>query len=349
MRLQLFNYKLPQELIAQNPPKKRSDARLMVVHRDTGLIEHKKFTDIIDYVDPEDVFMVNDSYMLNNLIFGQKQNSSVQICVYLLREVDIDNYIWDIEADPARKVRVGNKLYFKDLDAIGEIIDNTSVRGRMIKFITNKSTEEFRKDIVNKGLTRLPKYIKRFPNADDLKYTKSFFAKKTGSINHVISGLHFDEKLVLQMKLKGIHIESLTYNINDFPTNKFSTKTVNNCKRIPEFFNIDSDVIDLINKRKANGSKIFATGYSTLMGLENAYNPALEKLSDVNEIVLKTVFNRNDFNVCDGYLTNFYEPGSMFLIVDTAFCGEELLTKAYEEAIKEKYNFLLFGDSLLII
>ena len=349
MRLQLFNYKLPLELIAQNPPKKRSDARLMVVHRDTGKIEHRKFTDIIDYLNAEDVFMVNDSYMLNNLIFGQKQNSSVQISVYLLREVDVDNYVWDIEADPARKVRVGNKLYFKDLDAIGEIIDNTSVRGRMIKFITNKSTDEFRKEIVTKGLTRLPKYIKRFPNADDLKYTKGFFSKKTGSVNHVISGLHFDEKLVLQMKLKGIHIESLTYNINDFPTNKFSTKTVNNCKRIPEFFYIDSDVIDLINKKKAQGSKIFATGYSTLMGLENAYNPALEKLSDVNEIVLKTVFNRNDFNVCDGYLTNFYEPGSMFLIVDTAFCGEELLTKAYEEAIKEKYNFLLFGDSLLII
>ena len=349
MRLQLFNYKLPTELIAQYPPKKRSDARLMVVHRDTGEIEHRRFTDIIDYVNADDVFMVNDSYMLNNLIFGQKQNSSVQICFYLLREVDTDNFVWDIEADPARKVRVGNKLYFKDIDVIGEIIDNTSVRGRMIKFITNKTREEFKRDIVNKGLTKLPKYIKRVPNADDLKYTKSFFAKKTGSINHVISGLHFDEKLVLQMKLKGVHIESLTYNINDFPTNKFSTKTVNNCKRIPEFFYIAPEVIDLINEKKRQGSKVFATGYSTLMGLENAYNPALEKLSDVNEIVLKTVFSRNDFNVCDGYLTNFYEPGSMFLIVDTAFCGEELLTKAYKEAIKEKYNFLLFGDSLLII
>ena len=349
MRLQLFNYKLPQELIAQNPPKKRSDARLMIVHRDTGEIEHKRFTDIIDYMDEEDLLVVNDSYMLNNLIFGQKQNSSVQIYVYLLREVDEDNFVWDIEADPARKVRVGNKLYFKDLDAIGEIIDNTSVRGRMIKFITTKSAEQFRKDIVNKGLTRLPKYIKRFPNEEDLKYTKSIFAKHTGSINHVISSLHIDEKLVLQMKLKGIQIETITYNINDFPTNKFSTKTVNNCKRIPEFFHIESDVVDIINKKRSEGRRIIATGYSTLMGLENAYNTALDKLSNVNEIVLKTAFNRNDFNVCNGYLTNFYEPGSMFLIVDTAFCGEELLTRAYEEAIKEKYNFLLFGDSLLII
>ncbi len=348
MRLQLFKYKLPTELIAQNPPQKRSDARLMVVHKDTGEIEHRKFTDIIDYIDENDVLVANDSYMLNSLIYGEKQHSSVPIAVFLLREVDKNNNIWNIESNPARKVRIGNKIIFRDFDMVGEIIDNTSFSGRMMKLITDKSSDQINQEIVKKGQVKLPKYIKREPNEQDLFYTKSIFAKNKGSVNHIISSLHFDEKLLLKMQIKGIDIETITYHVNNFPMNKFDTKTISNNMKTPEFYNIHEDTIRTIERKKKEGSKIFAVGYSSLMGLENSFNNTLNSFSNVNSIAIKTSFSRKNFNICDGYLTNFHESGSLYLIIDAAFCGEKILDHAYKEAIKNKYNFLLFGDSLLI-
>lgn len=348
-RLQLFKYKLPPELIAQNPPLKRSEARLMVVHKDTGDIEHKRFTDIIDYINEKDVLVANDSYMLNSLIYGEKQQSSVPISIFLLREVDKINNIWNIESNPAKKVRIGNKIVFKDFDMVGEIIDNTSVSGRMMKLVTDKTSEQINQEIVQKGRIKLPKYIKREPNEEDLVYTRSIFGKNKGSVNHIISSLHFDEKLILKMQLKGIYIETITYHINNFPTNKFDTKTISNNMKTPEFYNIHEKTINTITKRKMEGSKVFAVGYSTLMGLENSFNNTLNSFTSVNNIAIKTSFSRKNFNICDGYLTSFHESGSLYLIVDAAFCGEKLLDHAYKEAIKNKYNFLLFGDSLLII
>ena len=349
MRLQLFKYKLPAGLIKQYPPEKRSDAKLMVVHKDTGEIEHRKFSDIIDYIDENDVLVANDSYMLNSLIYGEKQHSSVPISIFLLKEVDKNNNIWNIESNPARKVRVGNKIIFRDLDMVGEIIDNTSSNGRMMKFITDKNSDQINEDIIKKGQIKLPKYIKRTPTEKDLIYTKSIFAKTKGSVNHVFSSLHFDEKLLLKMQLKGIDIETITYHINNFPMNKFDTKTISNNMKTPEFYNIQKETANVITKKKAEGAKIFAVGYSTLMGLENSFNSTLNSFVTSDSIAIKTSFSRKNFNICNGYLTNFHESGSLYLIIDAAFCGEELLDHAYKEAIKNEYNFLLFGDSLLII
>ena len=368
MRVDLFKYRLPNELIAKLPPKIRSDAKLMVVNRKTKKIEHRMFTDIIEYINKDDVLVVNDAYMSNNSIYAYKKkspsfsndneddeddeggkNSEIDVVVNLLREVDSENHIWNIDAEPARKVRVGNKIYFRDFDMVGEIIENAPVRGRMMKLITDKSSDQIKAELSSKGFVSVPNYLKNCPNNIANEYTKSFFAKNPGSYNHVISGLHFDEKLVLQLRLKGVFIESLTYYLNNIQTNKFDTKTVNNTKKTPEFFNISDKTIEKIEERKKAGSKIFAVGYSTVMGLENSYNVALKSFRSGNRMVVKTSFSEQDFNVCDGYLTNFYEPSSMFLIVDSAFCGIDLLYNVYKEAIKNKYNFLIFGDSLLII
>jgi len=371
MRVDLFKYKLHDELVAKLPPKIRSDAKLMVVNRKKGTIEHRMFTDIIDYINAGDVLVVNDAYMSNNSIYAYKKmspciakanlsddsdeddcdenSSEVDVIVNLIKEVDPVNHVWNIDADPARKVRVGNKIYFRDFDMVGEVIENAPVKGRMMKLITNKTGDQIREELIHKGFTSVPKYLGNCPNNLSKDYLKGFFSKKPGSYNHVISSLHFDEKLVLKLEIKGVLIETLTYFLNNIQMNKFDTKTVNNTKKTPEFFNISEKTIDTVTKRKNAGSKIFAVGYSTIMGLENAYNVALNSFTAGDKMVVKSSFSESDFNICDGYLTNFYEPSSMFLIVDSAFCGIDLLYKVYTEAIKHKYKFLIFGDSLLII
>lgn len=357
MRLQLFKHNVPRSLIAQYPCEDKLNAKLMVLHRDSGEIEHKRFYNILDYLNPGDIVVANDSYMMNNIIHGYRANT--EVIVYLLRVVgnessnekdsNCEGICWDSIVTQSRKIRVGNKIYFPDLNMNAEVVDNTSISGRILRFETDKTEQEFLELVNEHAEVNLPSFITRPIQKEDKQWVKSVYAKHFGSNTHVTSGLHFNEQLLLKLKLKDVSFETLTYTITNFPENKFDSKTVSAGKRIPEFCEISDDLIDKINNCKSKSHKVCAVGYSAVLGLENFFSPALGKLIKTTDIVTKTLISATDFNVCDMILTNFLENGSTFLISDAAFCRIELLRKAYEEAVKNEYQFYMYGDSLLII
>ncbi|MBQ2350481.1 MAG: S-adenosylmethionine:tRNA ribosyltransferase-isomerase [Cytophagales bacterium] len=359
MRLQLFKHKLPKELIAQHPPKSKYEARLMVVHRDTGQIEHKMFQELANYFNEGDIIIANDSYKTNNLLYGMKEDT--EIIVHLLKSVDDYGLAWDAIVSPSRKIRNGNSIYFPALDMECYVKDNTSIRGRVLEFnsediikkfpgVNEDNIKEKFFDIIQKNaLLETPEYINHDLTEEDIRFLKSEYAKYPTSRDFVSSGLNFTEKQLLELQLKKISFETLTYAITNFPENKFKTKTVSSGNRIPEFCKINYDLIDKINTAMENNKKICAVGYSSALGIENSFSKALGKMQKDKEIVSKILVSQSDFGVCNALLTNFHKNGSMFLVVDSAFCGIELLDKAYKEAIKEKYRFFIFGDSLLII
>ena len=359
MRLQLFKHKLSEELIAQHPPKSKYDARLMVVHRDTGVIEHRMFSDLGDYFGEGDIIVANDSYKSNNLLYGKKDNT--EITVHLLNSVDAEGLAWDAIVSPSRKIRNGNSIYFPALDLEAYVKDNTSIRGRVLEFNSEDIIKKFPGvneqnikqkffDIIQKhALLEQPEYITHDFTEEDTLFLKSEYAKYPTSRDFVSSGLNFTKKQLLELQLKKINFETLTYDVTNFPENKFNTKTVSFGNRIPEFCRISEDLIDKINLAKENNKKICAVGYSSALGIENSFSKPMNKMQKNKEIVDKVLVAYSDFGICSALLTNFHKNGSMFLVVDSAFCGMDLLGKAYEEAIKKKYRFFIFGDSLLIL
>jgi S-adenosylmethionine:tRNA ribosyltransferase-isomerase len=359
MRLQLFKHKLPKELVAQHPPKSKYDARLMVVHRNTGRIEHKMFIDLADFFTEGDIIVANDSYKAPNLLYGEKDNT--EITVRLLKSVDDYGLAWDAIVSPSRKIRNGNSIFFPALDMQCYVKDNTSIRGRVLEFnaedVIKKNPDISQENIKQKffdilqqnALLEAPEYINHKFTTDDCLFLKSEYAKYPTSRDFVSSGLNFTKKQLLELQLKKIDFETLTYTITNFPENKFNTKTVSFGNRIPEFCKISERLIDKINVAKKNNKKICAVGYSSALGIENSFLKSLGTMQKNKEIVDKLLVSQSDFGVCNALLTNFHQNGSMFLIVDSAFCSIELLRNAYKEAIKEKYRLCIFGDSLLII
>jgi len=349
MKLSEFNFHLPPELLAEYPSDCRDESRLMVVHRDTGKIEHRLFKDVIDYFDDEDVMILNNTKVFPARLYGNKEKTGAKIEVFLLRELDANTRLWDVMVDPARKIRIGNKLFFdEDESLVAEVIDNTTSRGRTLRFLYDGTYEEFRKKLKELGQTPLPKYIKRAANEDDKERYQTIFAKHEGAVAAPTAGLHFSKHLLKKLEIKGIHLPEVTLHVGIGTFNPVEVEDLSKHKMDSEQYFIDEEVARLVNNAKNKKKRICAVGTTVVRSLESSVT-ADNYLRANDGWTNKFIFPPYDFNIINALITNFHTPKSTLLMLVSAFGDYDLIMKAYQEAIKEKYRFYSYGDSMLII
>lgn len=349
MKLSQFTFDLPLNLIAQNPTKKREDSRLMVIHRKTGQIENRVFRDVMEYFDDKDVFVVNNTKVFPARMYGRKEKTGAKIEVFLLRELNKQNRLWDVIVDPARKIRVGNKLYFGDTeDLVAEVIDNTTSRGRTIRFLFEGSDEEFRNVLYNMGETPLPKYIKRKPDEEDRERYQTVFAKYEGAVAAPTAGLHFSSELIKRLEIKGIRFAEVTLHTGLGTFRPIEVEDLSKHKMDAEYYKIDEFACKVVNKAKEGGHRICSVGTTTMRALETSFTAQqlLKPSEGWTNIFVHPPYN---FNIADSLITNFHLPKTSLLIMGCAFAGYDLIMEAYKKAIKDKYRFFSYGDAMLII
>ncbi|MFM8348443.1 MAG: tRNA preQ1(34) S-adenosylmethionine ribosyltransferase-isomerase QueA [Bacteroidota bacterium] len=348
MKLSEFKFDLPNTLIASHPSDNRDEARLMVVHRETGKIEHKVFKDIVNYFDEGDVMIGNDTMVFPARLYGRKEKTGAKIEVFLLRELNADMHLWDVLVDPARKIRVGNKLYFGDGDLVAEVIDNTTSRGRTIRFLFDGDGEAFSKVIEQLGETPLPKYIKRKVEVADKDRFQTIFAKNKGAVSAPTAGLHFTKQLVKRLQLKGVDIGFVTLHIGLGTFRAVDVEDLTKHKMDSENFLVGSDAVKLVNKALDNKNRVCAIGTTAMRAVESAVS-ANNRLKEREGWTDKFIFPPYDFKICNSMITNFQQPESTLLMMGCAFGGYDLIMQAYQVAKKEKYKFLSYGDAMLIL
>jgi S-adenosylmethionine:tRNA ribosyltransferase-isomerase len=349
MKLSQFKFDLPLNLIAQNPAKKREDARMMVVHRKTGQIENKYFRDIIEYFDDKDVFVVNNTKVFPARMYGRKEKTGAKIEVFLLRELNKQNKLWDVIVDPARKIRVGNKLYFGENDElVAEVIDNTTSRGRTIRFLWEGSDDEFRQMLHILGETPLPKYIKRKPDEEDRERYQTVYAKHEGAVAAPTAGMHFSKELIKRLEIKGIRFAEVTLHTGLGTFRPIEVEDLSKHKMDAEYYRIDEDACKIVNRAIVNKNRICAIGTTTMRALESSYTAEkfLKPSEGWTNIFIHPPYN---FNIADSLVTNLHLPKTSLLIMVCAFAGYELTVEAYKKAIKDKYRFFSYGDAMLIL
>ncbi len=349
MKLSQFEYHLPQSLIAQEPTKKESSSRMMVVNRQTGKIENKNIINIMDYFDDKDVFVINNSKVFPSKLYGRKEKTDAKIEVFLLRELNAQSQLWDVLVDPARKIRVGNKLYFGgDDELMAEVIDNTTSRGRTIKFLWNKSNEELKTLLATMGDMPIPKYIRRKPNDLDRARYQTVYASVDASVVAPGAGLHFTNQLIKRCEIKGIKFVELTMHISINTLKPIDVEDLSKYKMDSEFFKITDKTCDIINTAKDNRRRICSIGASTLKALESSCTAQhfLKPTTGWSNFFIHPPYH---FNIADSLLTNFQFPKTSWFITTCAFAGYDLTMEIYKRAIKDKYHFLVYGDALLII
>jgi S-adenosylmethionine:tRNA ribosyltransferase-isomerase len=349
MKLSQFRFDLPLNLIAQYPTKKRDDSRLMVVHRFTGQIENKSFKDILDYFDDKDVFVVNNTKVFPARMYGRKEKTGAKIEVFLLRELNKQNRLWDVIVDPARKIRVGNKLYFgENEDLVAEVIDNTTSRGRTIRFLWERSEEEFKQVLEMLGETPLPKYIKRKPEEEDKERYQTVYAKYEGAVAAPTAGMHFSKELIKRCEIKGIRFAELTLHTGLGTFRPIEVEDLSKHKMDAEYFRIDETCCAIVNKARENGNRICAIGTTSMRAMESSFT-AQRLLKPAEGWTNMFIHPPYEFNIADSMVTNFHLPKTSLLIMTCAFAGYELAMEAYKKAIKDKYRFFSYGDAMLII
>jgi len=349
MKLSQFRFDLPLNLIAQNPAKRREDSRLMVVHRHTGLMENKHFHDIQEYFNDKDVFVVNNTKVFPARMYGRKEKTGAKIEVFLLRELNKPNRLWDVIVDPARKIRVGNKLYFGETDElVAEVIDNTTSRGRTIRFLWDGTDEEFRQMLEILGETPLPKYIKRKPDEEDKERFQTVYAKHEGAVAAPTAGLHFSKELIKRLEIKGIRFAEVTLHTGLGTFRPIEVEDLSKHKMDAEYYHIDPVACSIVNKAKKEGHRICSIGTTTMRAMESSFTA--EKLLKPSEgWTNHFIHPPYEFNIADALVTNFHLPKTSLLIMTCAFAGYDLAMEAYKKAIKDKYRFFSYGDSMLII
>ena len=351
-KLSRFDFELPPELISQYPAKERDESRLMVVDRATGKIEHKIFKDVLDYFDEEDVLIFNNTKVFPARLFGTKEKTGAKIEVFLLRELNSESRLWDVLVDPARKIRVGNKLYFTDTNGdsvlVAEVVDNTTSRGRTIRFFFEGPDEEFKTILKSLGNTPLPKYIDREPEKLDFDRYQTVYAKKLGAVAAPTAGLHFSEQLMKRLEIKGVNFAEVTLHIGLGTFRSIDVEDLSKHKMDAEYFEIDQVCADTVNKAKANRKRVCAVGTTSMRSIESAVS-ATNNLKKAEGWTNLFVYPPHEFSIADCMLTNFHLPKSSLVIMASAFGGIELIMEAYQEAIKEKYRFYSYGDAMLII
>jgi S-adenosylmethionine:tRNA ribosyltransferase-isomerase len=349
MKLSQFRYDLPLNLIAQNPTKRREDSRLLVVDRKTGNMENKHFHNILDYFDDKDVFVVNNTKVFSARMYGRKEKTGAKIEVFLLRELNAQNRLWDVIVDPARKIRVGNKLYFGESEElVAEVIDNTTSRGRTIKFLWDGDDASFKKMLETLGETPLPKYIKRKPDDEDKERYQTIYAKNEGAVAAPTAGLHFSKELIKRCEIKGIRFAEITLHTGLGTFRPIEVEDLSKHKMDAEYYNISEDAVKIVNKAKETEHRICAIGTTTMRALET--NFTAQKLLKASEgWTNHFIHPPYNFSIADSLVTNFHLPKTSLLIMTCAFAGYDLAMAAYQKAIKDKYRFFSYGDALLII
>ena len=349
MKLSHFNFKLPNELLAEYPSNHRDESRLMVLNKKTQKIEHKTFKDIVDYFDEGDAFVLNNTKVFPARLMGNKEKTGATIEVFLLRELNNEQRLWDVLVDPARKIRIGNKLYFGDDDSlVAEVIDNTTSRGRTLRFLFDGTYEEFRKTLFDLGQTPLPKYIQRDEEDFDKDRYQTIYAKHEGAVAAPTAGLHFSKHLLKRLEIKGVNIAEITLHVGLGTFNPVEVEDLSKHKMDSEELLIDQKACDIVNSAKLSKKKICAVGTTSMRALESSVS-SFKTLNPFTGWTHKFIFPPYDFSLADSMITNFHTPKSTLLMMASAFAGHDFIKEAYEVAVKEKYNFYSYGDAMLII
>jgi S-adenosylmethionine:tRNA ribosyltransferase-isomerase len=349
MKLSQFEFELPEELVAEYPAEERDESRLMVVHKDTGEIEHKMFKDILEYFDDGDVFVLNNTKVFPARMYGNKEKTGAKIEVFLLRELNKESLLWDVLVDPARKIRIGNKLYFGEEDElVAEVIDNTTSRGRTLRFLFDGPYEDFKATITKLGNTPLPKYIKRDAEKSDAERYQTIFATEEGAVAAPTAGLHFSKQLMKRLEIKGIEFARLTLHVGLGTFRPVEVEDLTKHKMDSEQLIIDQEATDLINKAKDTKKRIVSVGTTAMRAIETSVSVD-RHLKPYEGWTNKFIFPPYEFNLADAMITNFHTPKSTLLMMVGAFAGYDLMMEAYKQAVKEKYNFYSYGDAMLII
>lgn len=349
MKLSQFKFRLPEELIAQYPNANRDEARLMILNRKTGEIEHKIFKDVLTYFDEGDVMVFNDTKVFPALLYGNKEKTGARIEVFLLRELSADNKFWDVLVEPARKIRIGNKLYFGDDESmVAEVIDNTTSRGRTLRFLYDGPHDEFKKDLYALGHTPLPEYIKRESTAEDAEAYQCIFADKEGAVVAPAAGLHFSRELLKRLEIKGVTQAFITVHSGLGNFREIDVEDLTKHRMDSEQMIASQELVDTVNKAKDAGRQVCAVGTSVLRGIATAVSMG-GHMKTYDGWTNKFIFPPYDFTVATSMISNFHMPYSTMLMMVSAFGGYDKVKHAYEVAIKEGYKFGAYGDSMLII
>ncbi len=349
MKLSQFKFDLPEESIAQYPAKNRDEARMMVLHRKTGEVEHRIVKDILEYFNEHDLFVMNDTKVFPARLYGNKEKTGALIEVFLLRELNHEMRYWDVLVEPARKIRIGNKLYFGDGDAIvAEVIDNTTSRGRTLRFLTDMDHEEFREKLFALGETPLPRSITRPAEADDVERYQTIYAQKEGAVAAPSAGLHLSRELLKRMEIKGIDTAFLTSHVSLGNFKSIDVEDLTKHKMDSEPMTITQELVEMIEAQHQKGLNVCAIGPDVIRALETVVGTA-GHIKAYDGWTNKFIFPPYDFTVANSLLTNFYFPLSTTLMIAAAFGGYEKVMEIHELAVKEGYKFGDYGDALLII
>ena len=349
MKLSHFLFELPEERLAEYPAENRDESKLMVLNRKEQTIEHKSFKDIIDYFDEDDVMVLNNTKVFPARLFGNKEKTGARIEVFLLRELNSEQRLWDVLVDPARKIRIGNKLYFGDDDTlVADVIDNTTSRGRPLRFLFDGGYDEFRSKLTELGQTPLPKYINREVEPDDKERYQTIFAKNEGAVAAPTAGMHFSRHLLKRLEIKGINFAEITLHVGLGTFNPVEVEDLSKHKMDSEEIDVDINATTIINKALKEKRRICAVGTTSMRAIESSVSSS-GTLNVYNGWTNKFIFPPYEFSIANCMVTNFHMPKSTLMMMTSAFAGHDFMLRAYEEAIKKKYNFFSYGDAMLII
>ena len=348
-KLSQFNFDLPEELLADRPAANRDESRLMIIDRKTGKFEHKMFKNVINYFDDGDVMIFNNTKVFPARMYGNKEKTGARIEVFLLRELSRANLLWDVLVDPARKIRIGNKLYFgEDESLVAEVIDNTTSRGRTLRFLFDGSYEEFRSKLKELGETPLPKYINREPDAEDAKRYQTIYAKHEGAVAAPTAGLHFSRELMKRLEIVGVDFAELTLHVGLGTFRSVEVEDLSKHKMDSEQVIIPEESVDIINRGIENKRKICAVGTTSMRSIESSVTTQ-NLMTPFNGWTNKFIYPPYDFKIANCMITNLHTPKSTLMMMTCAFGGYDLMMEAYNEAVKEKYRFFTYGDAMLIL
>ncbi len=351
-KLSQFNFELPEKLIAKYPSDQRDESRLMIVHRDSGKIEHKIFKDILDIFEEGDTMVFNNTKVFPARLYGRKEKTGASIEVFLLRELNSEARLWDVLVDPARKIRVGNKLYFSDEGEtdrlVAEVVDNTTSRGRTIRFLYEGTDEEFHGELNTLGNTPLPKYINRPVEPIDKERYQTVYAKEMGAVAAPTAGLHFSMELLKRLELKGMDAAELTLHVGLGTFRSIDVEDLSKHKMDAEYFRVTQDIVNKVNRAKKENKRICAVGTTSMRAIESAIS-AEGNLKVAEGWTNKFIYPPFQVHIANSMITNFHLPKSSLMIMVSAFGGQDLIKEAYQQAIKEKYKFFSYGDAMLIL
>ena len=349
MKLSKFKYNLPEELIALHPAYNRDEARMMVLNRKTGEIEHKIFKDLVDYFNDQDVMIFNNTKVFPARLYGNKEKTGAEIEVFLLRELNREQKLWDVLVDPARKIRIGNKLYFGENDEmVAEVIDNTTSRGRTLRFLYDGPYDEFKKSLFGLGETPLPKIINRKVEPEDSERYQTIYAKHEGAVAAPTAGMHFSRELMKRLEIIGINFAEVTLHVGLGNFRSVDVEDLTKHKMDSEQIFITDEACNIINKGKDDRKKICAVGTTVMRTIESSVS-TFGHVKPFEGWTNKFIFPPYEFNVADCMISNFHMPLSTLMMMTAAFAGYDHLMNAYDVAVKEKYRFGTYGDAMLII